>query len=76
VGSGREVVADWRGVQSVVRSLWVALSSVLAAVPPILHRIVAASLEPTCNLCPPLAHFCYHLLDQLPLVRRDWVMVE
>jgi hypothetical protein len=61
---------------SLLRTLRVALASVLAAVPPVLHCVVAASLQPPCNLCPPLAHLSYHLLNELPLFSRDGVMVQ
>jgi hypothetical protein len=63
-------------VRSLVRSLRVALPSVLASVPPVLHCVVAASLESPCNLCPPLAHLGHHLLDQLALFRRNWIVVK
>lgn len=80
VGHWRVVVASLCWVHLVVwsllRSLWVALPPVLAAVPPVLHCVVAASLEPPCDLSPPLAHLSDHLLDQLPLFRRDWVVVQ
>jgi hypothetical protein len=62
--------------KSLVWSFWVALPSVLATVPPVLHCIVATALEPTCNFGPPLAHLGHHLLDQLSLVGRDGVVIQ
>jgi hypothetical protein len=59
-----------------IRALWVALSSVLATVPPVLDCVVAAAFESSCDFSPPLAHFGDHLLDQLTLIRRDGVVVQ
>jgi hypothetical protein len=48
----------------------------MAAVPPLIHRLVAASVEPSRDLSPPLPHICNHALDLLSFFRRDWVMVQ
>lgn len=61
---------------SLFGTLWIALATVLTTIPPVLYCIVASPLEPTGNLCPSLAHFCDHLLDQLPLFGSDWIMVQ
>lgn len=68
------------GVRVVARclvgSVWIALPSILATIPPVLHRIVAASLESPCDLSPPLTHLGHHLLNHLSLIRRDRVVVQ
>jgi hypothetical protein len=61
--------------RSLIRTLRVALATVLTTVPPILNSIVAASFQSACNLCPPLAHLSYHLLDQLPLFSSDGIVI-
>lgn len=63
-------------VAAMLTSLWVPLPPVLAAVPPVLHGVVAASVEPSGDLCPSLSHFVDHAFDLLPLFRRDGVVVQ
>jgi hypothetical protein len=65
-----------RVARPLVWALWVALPSVLTTVPPVLDCIVAASLQTSRNLSPPLAHLSDHLFDQLALVRRNGIMVQ
>jgi len=53
------------------------LASVLAAVPPVLDRVVAAAIaQPPGNFGPLLADFPYKLLDQVPLCLGDGIGVE
>jgi hypothetical protein len=61
---------------SLIISFGVALLPVLAAIPPVLDCIVAASFQSSCDLSPPLSHLLHHAFDLLPLFRRDWIMVE
>ena len=51
-------------------------AAVHPAVPPVLDRIVAAAVEPACNLGPALAHLGHQTLDQGALFGRDGVVVE
>jgi hypothetical protein len=59
-----------------VLAIRIPLPSVLPAVPPVLHSVVGAALEPPCDLSPPLAHFGDQLLDQLALFGRDGLVVQ
>ena len=57
-------------------TLGIALSAVLAAVPPVLDGVVAAALESACDLGPPLAHVGDQLLNQFALFLGDGVVVQ
>lgn len=52
------------------------LAAVHAAVPPILHLVVAATVELAGNVGPPLSHSCHHLLNHLALLLANGIMVE
>jgi hypothetical protein len=52
-----------RSLIAIVEALRVPLPSVLPAVPPVLHGIVASALETSGNLSPPLAHLLNQSLD-------------
>jgi len=58
------------------KTIWVALASVLAAIPPVLHCVVTSTLESSCDLGPPLAHLCNHLLNKVSFFRGDRVMIQ
>jgi hypothetical protein len=55
---------------------WVPLSSVLAAVPPVLDGVIAATIESARDLCPLLSHLGYHSLNCLALFWGNGVMVK
>ena len=57
-------------------ALLVSSSAVLAAVPPVLDGIVAATSQTSGDLGPALAHLGNHLLNHGTLFRADWLMVE
>src|SRR6266567_1556425 len=59
-----------------VVTLGIALPSILATVPPVLHCVVASSLESSGDLCPPLPHLLDQPLDLLAFLRGDWLMVQ
>jgi hypothetical protein len=59
-----------------VLSLSSSLTPVLAAVPPVLDGVVAASIEPARDLGPFLSHLRDHSLDCLSLFSRDGVVVK
>jgi len=52
------------------------LSAILASVPPVLDGVVAAAVQSSGNLCPPLALLLDHALDEGALLRRDGIMVQ
>lgn len=54
----------------------VTLAAVLASIPPILHRVVAAAVQTSCNLCPPLADLVDENLYLDTLLGCDGLMVE
>lgn len=50
--------------------------SIHASIPPILHCIIAASVQSAGNLGPAFAHLAHELLDEYALLRTDWLMIE
>lgn len=77
---GRVVVGRLRWMHLLVAALIlllrIALPSVLAAVPPVLDCVVAASFKSSRNLSPPLTHLGYQLLNQFSLFRSDGLMIK
>lgn len=52
------------------------LSAILATVPPVLDGVVAAAVQSSGNLCPPLALLLDHALDESALLCRDGIMIQ
>ena len=52
------------------------LSSVHAAIPPVLDGVVASAMQSASNLGPPLAHLGDHPLNQDTLLGRDGIQVQ
>jgi len=53
-----------------------ASSAIHAAIPPVLHCVVAASSESSRDFSPSFAHLSDHLLDQHSFLRSDRIVVE
>ncbi len=51
-------------------------STIHAAVPPILHSVIAASSKSTGDFGPALAHLAYQSFDKLAFIWRDRLMVQ
>jgi hypothetical protein len=54
----------------------VALPAILAAVPPVLDCVVAATFESPCDFSPPLAHLGDQLLDHFALFWRNGLVIQ
>src|SRR6266516_92854 len=50
--------------------------SVQASIPPILHSIVAPSMQTPCDFCPALSHFSNHSFYHSTFLRTDRLMVQ